>query len=762
MKITEVHVSNRITRIALAVGVMTLLALAAFALIGADRTSAFNSATSVTASADATCVLTNNQGVQCWGSLSNSGYGSFPVDVSGVTSGIAAVSAGGDHVCALTTGGGVKCWGGNYAGQVGNGTTTEAFSPANVTGLTSGVAAISAGKEHTCALTTGGGVKCWGDNQFGGLGDGTTSDSYVPVDVSGLGSGVVAIESGHHHTCALTTGGGLKCWGYNLFGQLGDGTSTSSSTPVDVTGLSSGVASVSAGDLVTCAVTTGGAAKCWGDNEIGTLGIGTSSGPESCAGYACARTPQDVDGLSSGVSKLTVGSFDVCALMTTGSVSCWGWNEAGQLGVGTESGPEPCGARDCSTTPTPVLGLFAATDITSGWYHNCAVVSGGGVNCWGWNLGGQLGIGTDEGPATCSFGAYVDKACSPILLTTLLLGPVKPPATPTPMPVSCPVSPDLDFPEPGCEVVEVSGTLVADITSPFVDTFTCPVRGPVQVARYQNPGAPHDGDNDTRRDTDIEMLYSNLQGNCTGAVTPGVFPIIIRQDPAQRSLGTMEEQTPNDPDFFPADSIMNSYAIIHDITLGRDLHLENAVVMECIGFTAVPITGCTFSYTGGTSGQESGIAGAPPDVELFDEDDVQIGVLTDVELTPEEVDSDLDGCGDDNEMQDTVGSQTSGGLRDHENFWDYADMPNLSGQRDREVRLSDILAVIGRYATNDAGATTPVNRFTDPLVQPPAEGYHPAFDRSAGGPASWNVGPADGQVAIADILAVIYQYFHDC
>jgi hypothetical protein len=156
--------------------------------------------------------------------------------VSGLNSGVAAVTTGSYDTCALTTGGGAKCWGDNSVGQLGDGTTTQHLTPTDVSGLTGGVAAIATGGSHTCALITGGGVRCWGGNYKGQLGNGTTTHRSTPTDVVGLTSAVAAIAAGQSHTCAVTTGGGVKSWGSNLRGQLGDPTFGPRLTPVRARG----------------------------------------------------------------------------------------------------------------------------------------------------------------------------------------------------------------------------------------------------------------------------------------------------------------------------------------------------------------------------------------------------------------------------------------------------------------------------------------------------------------------------------------------
>ena len=301
--------------------------------------------------------------------------------------GTAAVSVGRLHTCALTAAGGVKCWGYNNAGRLGNGKTADSSAPVGVIGLTSGVVAVSAGGGHTCAVTDAAGVECWGRNEYGQLGNGSTAYSSAPVDVIGLSSGVAAISAGWNHTCVVTAVGGAKCWGQGVFGQLGDGTMTDSSAPVDVSGLSGGVAAVSAGGGHTCALTVAGGVKCWGYNNDGQLGNGTMSGPESCfAGVACSKTPVNVSGLTSGVAAVSAGATYTCVVTAAGGVKCWGYNDAGQLGNGTAA---------ASSMPTDVVGLTTgAAAVSAGDRHTCGLTVTGGVKCWGRNGNSQLGDGT--------------------------------------------------------------------------------------------------------------------------------------------------------------------------------------------------------------------------------------------------------------------------------------------------------------------------------------------------------------------------------
>ena len=282
------------------------------------------------AGASQSCALTKAGVLKCWGDNTYGEVGDgtktnrlTPVTI---TSHVAALSAGAAHTCALTEAGGLMCWGGNWAGQLGDGTAMNRLSPVNVTGLKGGIAAVAAGNFHTCALTDTGGVLCWGQNLGGQLGDGTRIERLTPVGVHGLSGGVIAIAAGGGQTCALTTAGGVKCWGGNPVGQLGDGTTKDRLTPVNVKGLTSGAIAIAAGEAHTCALTEAGGVKCWGFNEFGQLGNGSTTDQS---------TPAKVKGLTSGVIAISAGLEHTCALTKAGAVECWGDDSHGDLGLGS-------------------------------------------------------------------------------------------------------------------------------------------------------------------------------------------------------------------------------------------------------------------------------------------------------------------------------------------------------------------------------------------------------------------------------------------
>ena len=319
----------------------------------------------------------NSGGSSSGGSGSGSSGASGPLEIVGVAG---AIAAGAAHSCALVSGG-VECWGSNSNGQLGNDArNVDSPVPVWVQGLGpgSGAQSLVAGYEHSCAIV-GGGAQCWGYNVFGQLGNGLSLDSAVPVAVQGLGStgsGVQALAAGQYHTCALVNGG-VWCWGYNLQGQLGNNSTVDSHVPVAVQGLSLGVQAIVAGVDHACALLSGGV-QCWGSNSNGQLGNGTT---------ADSPVPVQVQGLGSpgsGVQAVAAGNTASCALVN-GGVWCWGDNSAGQLGNNSANG---------SYVPVPVQGLSdpgsGVQALSGGYSATCALVNGG-VLCWGDASSGQLG-----------------------------------------------------------------------------------------------------------------------------------------------------------------------------------------------------------------------------------------------------------------------------------------------------------------------------------------------------------------------------------
>jgi len=295
---------------------------------------------------------------------------------NGVVTGASVIAAGELHACAVVAGGAVKCWGENEYGQLGNGNMSDSATPVvDVIGI-SGAIALAVGAGHTCALVADGAVECWGLGVDGRLGNGSTANSATPVDVLGI-SGATSI-AGVEHTCALVAGGAVKCWGPGSIGQLDNGNAASSATPVGVVGIA-GATSIAAGANYvggghTCALVAGGAVKCWGGNAEGQLGDGST---------ADSATPVDVRGIS-GATSIAAWFNHTCAVLADGAIKCWGAGSRGQLGNGE---------RIDSSTPVDVIGIRGATSLTAGFNHTCAVVAGGAVKCWGENADGQLGNG---------------------------------------------------------------------------------------------------------------------------------------------------------------------------------------------------------------------------------------------------------------------------------------------------------------------------------------------------------------------------------
>jgi alpha-tubulin suppressor-like RCC1 family protein len=283
-----------------------------------------------------TCVARKDGKVSCWGynldgQLGNgesSNRHSTPVDVKGLT-GAVAVAAGGNFSCAARGGGSVACWGGNGNGQLGKGDEAPALTPAVVLDLT-GVIAISAGQAHACAVKSDGSVACWGDGLNGQLGQGTPKSSSKPVSVASLPE-AVQVAAGERSTCALTRTGSVLCWGANEVGQLGSGATNANAnaSPTNVSNLSDATA-IWSGRNHTCAVRKGGAVVCWGSGSRGQLGDGQ---PRTDGGG-----PQPSFVPVSGIQTATnvgSGGDHSCAPTKTNAIVCWGANDRGQLGNGT-------------------------------------------------------------------------------------------------------------------------------------------------------------------------------------------------------------------------------------------------------------------------------------------------------------------------------------------------------------------------------------------------------------------------------------------
>lgn len=342
------------------------------------------------ASGNHTCALKDG-GVFCWG---ENGFGELgggtvgeastkPIRVEGLRD-VVALAGGRFHSCALFENGTVSCWGRNDAGQLGSGAKEwQSTKPMPVKGLRD-VVMIAAGVAHTCAALQDGTAVCWGDNQFGRLGNGSSgSHAKEPVPVSNLRD-VVELAAGMNHTCARHANGTVSCWGGNEFGQLGDGTSGKDAgklVPTPVPGLKQ-VVGIAAGLNHSCARHSNGTVSCWGYDYSGQLGGGVAGETTGTPKPTAIRDLRDV-------VELAAGQAHTCARVADGDVFCWGSNFSGQIGDGSEDFAD-------KPYPTPVLGVDGAVEISAGDNHACARIEDGRRVCWGENEAGQLGDGKTE------------------------------------------------------------------------------------------------------------------------------------------------------------------------------------------------------------------------------------------------------------------------------------------------------------------------------------------------------------------------------
>lgn len=329
------------------------------------------------------CVLMQDNAIRCWGVNYNFGIDAATSADSAVAKPISgwegiATSIGfsDDFGCILNDAGEVWCAGNNSEGQLGDGTTTSRATWAKVD-VVEDVRDLALGYSQACAIVGEEGlVYCWGKNQLGVLG--RDGDQSVPAAIDGL-SGVVDVamggDSSNSHACAVLTGGGVKCWGSDGWGMLGNGDADGTgSTPVDVLDIANAV-QVVGGAFHSCARLADNSVKCWGRGA--RLGDGTSEDRSSPVALAS----------SVSASTLYAGSNHTCALLTSnGGITCWGSGWAGQLGVGN---------RNDSRSPITVPDLTDVAAVVPGSDQTCALLSDTTVKCWGSNRYGQLGNGVD-------------------------------------------------------------------------------------------------------------------------------------------------------------------------------------------------------------------------------------------------------------------------------------------------------------------------------------------------------------------------------
>lgn len=330
---------------------------------------------------DHACAIGSDRSLWCWGHNDVSELGdnttvnrNAPVRIGG-TATWSHVSGGYYHTCGIQTDGSLFCWGYDFYGELGSGAVQPRSAPAQIVDH-AGWSEVSAGSRFTCAIKTGdSSLWCWGDNEYGELGNGLTNPSATPLEVAGGGEWL-HVGAGGTFACAIKADGGMWCWGNDTYGQLGT-LLGDSPTPVQV-GTDRDWTAIAAGDIHACGLRAGGAARCWGYNGDGQCGDGTTGG--SC-------TPAPISAPVASWRAIDAGFRHTCGVDDNGGMWCWGGRDRGAFGDGSE-------AVDSQPVPAPIASPRTYATVSLGTSFGCALGDDGAIDCTGANGYGQLGDGS--------------------------------------------------------------------------------------------------------------------------------------------------------------------------------------------------------------------------------------------------------------------------------------------------------------------------------------------------------------------------------
>jgi alpha-tubulin suppressor-like RCC1 family protein len=565
---------------------------------------------------------------------------------------------------------------------------------------------IDAGTDHTCAVTAVGGVRCWGRNDWGQLGDGTVFDSDEPVDVTGLQSGVIDVAVGQGHSCALLDSGNVTCWGDNAAGQLGDGTTSERHVPALVNGLLSSVEAITSGQGHVCALLDTGQVQCWGDKSVGELGDGEAgSGPMNTHRSVYSTSPVSVctspgtgslctgGAVFSGATAIGAGDYHTCAVVTGGGMRCWGLNEYGQIGDGTAGDSNPLSLDHFYAHPT-LVNMLGTTPVAvaGGHGHTCAVNSGGGLQCWGSNSNGQLG----------------DNSLS-------------------------------NRPIPTTVEVDAAGTMAVDLGG----LHSCALVTTGGVKCWGEGSSGQIGNNSTQYQP-VAVSTHNI-GGAVRIAAGGLHSCAILAagikcwgDNVYGELGDGTTDQRNTPVDVLSDWSKPPTPTVTDTA--------TQTLTPTLTLTATPSKTATFTRTPGSPTPSST---SPPQ-----HTPTPTLTPTPTETVVPGLDTDGDGCDDERELG---GDPAQGGGRDRENVWDFFDTPSEVNVRDGAITAGDLARVVARFGSSG-------DKALDPLSAPAAApAYHTAFDRTPPGedPHGQPHGP-NGSVTAQDIALVVDQFGHSC